>query len=195
VINPPVYAEASTGFEKIEDLDEAIPTAHFDREALPYEAGFVAGKAFLAYRQRGGERRSPLADLAPLATGRSVSATSCSDGRQSRRARPIAENPTGRLEEAGAPGTSPHYRRSENLLLEPPVRAGTLPDMSSPEQLTRRVDRSEEDLRAVADTVIEIRDTQREHGRKLDTIEDRLSALETQVTEGFVEILRRLDTR
>jgi len=67
--------------------------------------------------------------------------------------------------------------------------------MSSPEQLTRRVDRSEEDLRAVADTVIEIRDTQREHGRKLDTIEDRLSALETQVTEGFVEILRRLDTR
>ena len=182
MINPPVYAEASTGFEKIEDLDEAIPTAHFDREALPYEAGFVAGKAFLAYRQRGGERRSPLADLAPLATGRSVSATSCSDGRR-------------RLEEAGAPGTSPHYRRSENLLLEPPVRAGTLPDMSSPEQLTRRVDRSEEDLRAVADTVIEIRDTQREHGRKLDTIEDRLSALETQVTEGFVEILRRLDTR
>jgi hypothetical protein len=63
VINPLVYAEVSTGFEKIEDLDEAVPTADFEREALPFEAGFVAGKAFLAYRQRGGERRSPLADF------------------------------------------------------------------------------------------------------------------------------------
>jgi predicted nucleic acid-binding protein len=54
VINPLVYAEVSTGFEKIEELDEAIPAADFDREALPFEAGFVAGKAFLAYRQRGG---------------------------------------------------------------------------------------------------------------------------------------------
>lgn len=74
-------------------------------------------------------------------------------------------------------------------------RGGTLPGMSSPEQLTRRVGRTEEDVRAVADTVIEIRDTQLEHGRKLDTIEDRLGALETQVTEGFAEILRRLDAR
>ena len=63
VINPLVYAEVSTGFAKIEDLDEALPVADFDREALPYQAGFVAGKAFLVYRQRGGERRSPLADF------------------------------------------------------------------------------------------------------------------------------------
>jgi len=63
VINPLVYAEVSTGFAKIEDLDEALPVADFDREALPYQAGFVAGKAFLVYRQRGGERRSQLADF------------------------------------------------------------------------------------------------------------------------------------
>jgi hypothetical protein len=63
VINPLVYAEVSTGFDKIEDLDAAVPATDFDRETLPYEAGFVAGKAFLAYRQRGGERRSPLADF------------------------------------------------------------------------------------------------------------------------------------
>jgi len=63
VINPLVYAEVSTGFDRIEDLDEALPTGEFDREALPYEAGFVAGKAFLNYRQRGGLRRSPLADF------------------------------------------------------------------------------------------------------------------------------------
>jgi predicted nucleic acid-binding protein len=63
VINPLVYAEVSTGFDRIEDLDEALPTREFDREVLPYEAGFVAGKAFLTYRQRGGLRRSPLADF------------------------------------------------------------------------------------------------------------------------------------
>jgi predicted nucleic acid-binding protein len=28
--------------------------------ALPYEAGFLAGKACLAYRRRGGQKRSPL---------------------------------------------------------------------------------------------------------------------------------------
>ncbi len=63
MINPIVYAEASTGFDRIEDLDDAVPVGDFEREALPYEAGFVAGKAFLTYRKRGGERRSPLPDF------------------------------------------------------------------------------------------------------------------------------------
>jgi predicted nucleic acid-binding protein len=63
VINPIIYAEISTGFERIEDLDDAVPPGDFDREALPYEAGFLAGKAFLAYRRRGGERRPPLPDF------------------------------------------------------------------------------------------------------------------------------------
>jgi hypothetical protein len=63
VINPLVYAEVSTSFDRIEDLDDALPARDFEREALPYEAGFLAGKAFLAYRRRGGTRRSPLADF------------------------------------------------------------------------------------------------------------------------------------
>jgi predicted nucleic acid-binding protein len=63
VINPIVYAEVSAGFDKIEDLDEAVPASDFEREQLPYEAGFLAGKAFLAYRRRGGDRRSPLPDF------------------------------------------------------------------------------------------------------------------------------------
>jgi predicted nucleic acid-binding protein len=63
VINPIVYAEVSTGFGRIEDLDDAVPADDFQRETLPYEAGFVAGKAFLAYRRRGGQRRSPLPDF------------------------------------------------------------------------------------------------------------------------------------
>jgi predicted nucleic acid-binding protein len=63
VINPIVYAEVSTGFDRIEDLDDVLPFADFRREELPYEAGFVASKAFLAYRRRGGEKRAPLPDF------------------------------------------------------------------------------------------------------------------------------------
>ncbi len=63
VINPIVYAEISTGFDRIEDLDVVVSATDFDREPLPYEAGFLAGRAFLAYRRRGGERRSPLPDF------------------------------------------------------------------------------------------------------------------------------------
>jgi predicted nucleic acid-binding protein len=35
----------------------------FHREDLPWEAAFLAGKAFLAYRRRGGVRRTPLPDF------------------------------------------------------------------------------------------------------------------------------------
>ena len=63
VINPIIYAEVSTGFNLIEDLDDAVPESDFEREELPYQAGFLAGKAFLAYRRRGGQRRSPLPDF------------------------------------------------------------------------------------------------------------------------------------
>jgi predicted nucleic acid-binding protein len=63
VINPIVYAEVSTGFHLIEDLDDAVPESDFEREELPYQAGFLAGKAFLVYRRRGGQHRSPLPDF------------------------------------------------------------------------------------------------------------------------------------
>jgi len=63
VVNPIVYAEVSVGFDRIEDLDEALPSSQFVREPLPYAAGFVAGKAFLAYRRRGGARPTPLPDF------------------------------------------------------------------------------------------------------------------------------------
>lgn len=63
VINPIVYAEVSTGFAAIEDLDDAVPAYDFAREPLPFEAGFLAGKAFLAHRHHGGQRRSSLPDF------------------------------------------------------------------------------------------------------------------------------------
>jgi predicted nucleic acid-binding protein len=63
LINPIIYAEVSIGFSRIEDLDAALPEAFFRRDALPWEAGFLAGKCFLKYRRAGGQRRSPLPDF------------------------------------------------------------------------------------------------------------------------------------
>jgi predicted nucleic acid-binding protein len=62
-INPIIYAEVSAGFDTIEDLDDALPASDFAREPLPYEAGFVASRAYLSYRRRGGDRCSPLPDF------------------------------------------------------------------------------------------------------------------------------------
>ena len=62
IINPLVYAELSVGFPRIEDLEAALPTP-VEREALPWEAAFLAGRCFLAYRRGGGSRRSPLPDF------------------------------------------------------------------------------------------------------------------------------------
>ncbi len=55
VINPLIHAELSMGFDRIEDLDDALP----DRivwEDLPWQAGFLAGRCVLEYRRRGGRR-------------------------------------------------------------------------------------------------------------------------------------------
>lgn len=60
-INPSIFAEVSMKFTRIEDADAAL--ADFAREPLPYEAGFLSGKAFLACRRRGGTKRSPMPDF------------------------------------------------------------------------------------------------------------------------------------
>ena len=63
VINPVVFAEVSIPFERIEEVDARLPTDVFRREAIPWEAAFLAGKVFVAYRRNRGERRSPLPDF------------------------------------------------------------------------------------------------------------------------------------
>jgi predicted nucleic acid-binding protein len=63
VINPIIYSEVSIRYSRIEELDAALPKTMFDREAIPYEAAFLAGKSFLAYRRRGGPKQSPLPDF------------------------------------------------------------------------------------------------------------------------------------
>jgi hypothetical protein len=55
VINPLIYAEVSVGYETVEDLDELLPASDYEREPLPYVAGFAAGKAFVRYRRGGGD--------------------------------------------------------------------------------------------------------------------------------------------
>ena len=63
VVNPIIYAEASARFERIEDLEDALPRDYFRREPLPWEAAFLAGRSYVTYRRRGGQRRSPLPDF------------------------------------------------------------------------------------------------------------------------------------
>jgi predicted nucleic acid-binding protein len=63
IINPIVYAEISVRFSSIEEVNAAIPRTLFDREPIPYEAAFLAGKVFSIYRKRGGKKRSTLPDF------------------------------------------------------------------------------------------------------------------------------------
>ncbi len=63
VINPIIYGEVSIRFNAIEDLEEVLPADVLEREEVPYEAAFLAGKAFVAYRRRSGTRSSLLPDF------------------------------------------------------------------------------------------------------------------------------------
>lgn len=62
-VNPIIYAEVSVRFSRIEDLEEALPAEDFRRAQLPWEAGYLAAKAFVRYRRGGGTRTSTLPDF------------------------------------------------------------------------------------------------------------------------------------
>ena len=62
-INPIIYAEVSVRFERIEDLEEALPESYYRRLPLPFEAAFLTGQCFLKYRKRGGTRPTPMPDF------------------------------------------------------------------------------------------------------------------------------------
>lgn len=61
-VNPLVYAEVSIRYARVEDLDTVLQN-DLDREPLPWSAAFLAGKAFVRYRQSGGSRTAPLPDF------------------------------------------------------------------------------------------------------------------------------------
>jgi predicted nucleic acid-binding protein len=63
VINPIIYAEVSVGFDSMAVFEDAIALFQFERQPLPWEAAFLAGKAYARYRQRGGLKTAPLPDF------------------------------------------------------------------------------------------------------------------------------------
>lgn len=63
VINPLIYAEVAVRFDSIESLDAVLPAEYYVREPLPWDAAFLAARAFFLYRRRGGARRAPLPDF------------------------------------------------------------------------------------------------------------------------------------
>jgi predicted nucleic acid-binding protein len=63
VINPVVFAEVSVRYSRIEDLEAALPPDMIGREHVPWAAAFLAAKAHLAYRQRGGAKSTTLPDF------------------------------------------------------------------------------------------------------------------------------------
>lgn len=62
-INPIIYAETSVKYGTLADLDLMLEDLGIARLNLPYSAAFLAGRAFVAYRKRGGARTSPLPDF------------------------------------------------------------------------------------------------------------------------------------
>jgi predicted nucleic acid-binding protein len=62
-INPVIYAELSTSFTRLELLDEVVAGLQLALREIPRPALFLAGKAFLQYRRRGGRKAQVLPDF------------------------------------------------------------------------------------------------------------------------------------
>jgi predicted nucleic acid-binding protein len=62
-INDVVYAEISTRYASIEELDEMLAGTMIRIAPIPPSALFLAGKAFLRYRKAGGIRTGVLPDF------------------------------------------------------------------------------------------------------------------------------------
>ena len=63
VINPVIYAELSTAFSTMEALDGAVGDLGLQLVEIPRPALFLAGKAFVHYRRRGGRKNNVLSDF------------------------------------------------------------------------------------------------------------------------------------
>jgi hypothetical protein len=63
VINPVVYAELSLSFSSLESLDRVVLAMELTLRQIPRPALFLAGKAYLQYRRRGGGKTQVLPDF------------------------------------------------------------------------------------------------------------------------------------
>ena len=62
-INPVIYAELSLSFSNFEALDRVVATMELALHEVPRPALFLAGKAYLQYRRRGGAKAQVLPDF------------------------------------------------------------------------------------------------------------------------------------
>jgi len=58
-----VFAEVSIGYRTAEACQEALAVQGIERVPIPWPAAFLAGRAFAAYRDRGGAKLAPLPDF------------------------------------------------------------------------------------------------------------------------------------
>jgi predicted nucleic acid-binding protein len=63
IMNPIIYSELSLSFSKVEALNEALEKMELELLELPRAALFLAGKAFLQYRRKGGMKNNVLSDF------------------------------------------------------------------------------------------------------------------------------------
>ena len=62
-INAIIYAELSMAYARIEELERILELIGLQEIAIPREALFLAGKAFLEYKRRKGGKTSVLPDF------------------------------------------------------------------------------------------------------------------------------------
>jgi predicted nucleic acid-binding protein len=62
-INPVIYAELSLSFSTFEALNRVVATMELAMREVPRPALFLAGKAYLQYRRRGGGKAHVLPDF------------------------------------------------------------------------------------------------------------------------------------
>lgn len=63
VINQIIYSEASVPYLDAEEFDAILNINRLVKEDIPWRGAFLAGKAFLEYRRRGGVRNQGLPDF------------------------------------------------------------------------------------------------------------------------------------
>jgi predicted nucleic acid-binding protein len=62
-VNQIVLAEVAAGYESPEAFEQAVDMPGLERRNLPWAASYLAGRAYLRYRRRGGARSAPLPDF------------------------------------------------------------------------------------------------------------------------------------
>ncbi|MBL8994471.1 MAG: type II toxin-antitoxin system VapC family toxin [Spirochaetia bacterium] len=63
IINPSIYSELSVWFDSVKVLESSLRELDLVYEETPKEGLFLAGKAFLKYKQKTGIKKSTLPDF------------------------------------------------------------------------------------------------------------------------------------